>query len=86
MKWFYTIDLHTLKGLIELRIYWGWFKDLFTFKRRTYDGKLFAIRRLWYFDSSNKKEIYKSLAIWFLEITYIKEKPNVVKEKQCHKS
>lgn len=32
---------------IEIVWFWGWFKDLVTFKRRTYDNKLFAIRRFY---------------------------------------
>lgn len=72
MKPLHTFELHTTKGSFELTIYWGWFKDLFQFKRR--DGKLFAIRRLWYWNVAKDKEVYKSLAIWFLDITYYKEK------------
>ena len=78
MSNFRMFELYTTRGIFELRIYWGWFKDLFTFKRRTYDGKLFAIRRLWYHNGTNDKEYYRSWAIWFLEITWWKEKENNV--------
>lgn len=33
--------------VIEIAWFWGWFKDLFTFRRRTKDNKLFAIRRFY---------------------------------------
>lgn len=32
---------------LEVIWFWGWFKDLFMFRRRTYDNKLFAIRRFY---------------------------------------
>lgn len=39
---------------IEIVWFWGWFKDLVTFKRRTYDNKLFAIRRFYVLDWSRE--------------------------------
>ncbi len=58
---------------IEIVWFWGWFKDLVTFKRRTYgNNELFAIRRFSVIDWSrcfDKDAIYKEFHIWPLNLT-----------------
>jgi hypothetical protein len=66
---------------IEIVWFWGWFKDLVTFKRRTYDGKLFAIRRIYVLHwisakswnrCSDRDAIVKEIHIWPLNLTILK--------------
>ena len=68
------MNFYTKNGILELFIFWGWFKSLITFRRRTYDNKLFAIRRFHYKNHSCDKKVFWTLAIWFLELHYYKEK------------
>lgn len=46
MKPVYSFTFFFETFTLEVVWFWGWWKDLFTFKRR-YDDKLFAIRRFY---------------------------------------
>ena len=56
---------------LEIVWFWGWFKDLVLFRRRTYDDKLYAIRRF-YIESwhrvSDRDAITKMIMIGPLNI------------------
>lgn len=57
---------------IEIVWFWGWFKDLIEFRRRTYDNKLFAIRRFYiqkWIRCSDRDAICKELHLWPLNFT-----------------